>query len=503
MRNRILAVGFLIAGILTACQDTGSASQPDETSITEAAESNGESKIDEDEYKRACQTFDYKEYFRNDQEHIHEKIQVDITIDQMIKGDCRGYDASGNEYYVSDMRDGDDKVRLMEDDYVTVYGEYAGVGEITRAIGDYEDDIFCINAKYIVLHKEDDVFGLEASTETEDGIPVSYLFPSDMNEEASWHSDSTGYYLIPYMEGEVPTILFTGENSTFNYSIVYYADMTSIQPTSNGGLVCTGDMYLNSKEETVLNGTIEITWDSWETIDFPSVRMIDGNQTTDMSMIADDYCYFGPVGIGESEDSEYIFPDSDSRLLTPSDMAGLSAEELRIAKNEIYARHGRMFTSEDLKAYFESKSWYQGYVAAEQFNENVFNQIEKDNIVFIQKYIDNPSGAAGDSDYASRGLAINDPQAIPQIPGVYNYYSNPSDKNSLSMELHIEGGYAYVSFNEDGHQYQRSIDLYNMNDQEYVDDTGNIGIYFDDYGKIATYNDSGDGFLSGSYTYLP
>lgn len=47
--------------------------------------------------------------------------------------------------------------------------------------------------------------------------------------------------------------------------------------------------------------------------------------------------------------SEYILPDSDTRCLTEEDVAGLSEDEIRIALNEIYARHGRIFQSEDLK----------------------------------------------------------------------------------------------------------------------------------------------------------
>ena len=71
------------------------------------------------------------------------------------------------------------------------------------------------------------------------------------------------------------------------------------------------------------------------------------------------------------------------------------------------------------------------------------------------------------------------------------------------MELDVEGGRAYVSFNEDGHQHMRSLELYNINDQEYVSESGNVGIYFDDYGRIATYHDSVNGGLNGVYTFLP
>lgn len=55
----------------------------------------------------------------------------------------------------------------------------------------------------------------------------------------------------------------------------------------------------------------------------------------------------------------YIFPDSDSRLLGESDLKAMSTDELRVARNEIYARHGRFFKDVILVNYFSQFSWYQ------------------------------------------------------------------------------------------------------------------------------------------------
>ncbi|KMP26334.1 TcaA 3rd/4th domain-containing protein [Bacillus wiedmannii] len=55
----------------------------------------------------------------------------------------------------------------------------------------------------------------------------------------------------------------------------------------------------------------------------------------------------------------FIFPDSDSRKLTSTDLAYLSKEQLKIARNEIYARHGHMFQTKDMQAYFSKQSWYR------------------------------------------------------------------------------------------------------------------------------------------------
>jgi hypothetical protein len=53
-----------------------------------------------------------------------------------------------------------------------------------------------------------------------------------------------------------------------------------------------------------------------------------------------------------------ILPDSSSRDLTPGEIAGLTAAQLRIARNEIYARHGYIFESPDLRDHFAAFSWY-------------------------------------------------------------------------------------------------------------------------------------------------
>ncbi|MCU5460742.1 YARHG domain-containing protein [Bacillus cereus] len=55
----------------------------------------------------------------------------------------------------------------------------------------------------------------------------------------------------------------------------------------------------------------------------------------------------------------FIFPDSDIRKLTSTDLTYVSKEQLKIARNEIYARHGHIFQTKDMQAYFSKQSWYR------------------------------------------------------------------------------------------------------------------------------------------------
>lgn len=91
-----------------------------------------------------------------------------------------------------------------------------------------------------------------------------------------------------------------------------------------------------------------------------------------------------------AEEEEYVFADSNSRYLTEEDLDKLTPSELRIARNEIYARHHRLFDDESLQAYFNGCSWYEGRIPPDEFTEayaaSVFNEYELYNKDFILAY---------------------------------------------------------------------------------------------------------------------
>lgn len=80
----------------------------------------------------------------------------------------------------------------------------------------------------------------------------------------------------------------------------------------------------------------------------------------------------------------YILPESDSRYLSMEDLEGLDINTLRLARNEIFARHGRLFQSEDLNEYFSNQPWYHGYLSAEEFDDSVLNNYERTNLDLIR-----------------------------------------------------------------------------------------------------------------------
>lgn len=83
---------------------------------------------------------------------------------------------------------------------------------------------------------------------------------------------------------------------------------------------------------------------------------------------------------------DYIFDDSDYRELTDSDLENLSSFELRIARNEIYARHGKIFKTRGIQEYFKLLPWYEGI--SENIGDEKLNDTEKTNIIKIKEFED-------------------------------------------------------------------------------------------------------------------
>lgn len=80
---------------------------------------------------------------------------------------------------------------------------------------------------------------------------------------------------------------------------------------------------------------------------------------------------------------EFVLPVSSLLPLNREFLVNLSDNELWIARNEIFARHGRIFTNEYLQLRFDSCTWYQGTIAPEQFDDSVLTRTEQDNIQLL------------------------------------------------------------------------------------------------------------------------
>ncbi|MGD6890165.1 TcaA 3rd/4th domain-containing protein [Bacillus mobilis] len=136
-------------------------------------------------------------------------------------------------------------------------------------------------------------------------------------------------------------------------------------------------LYVNQKPVTGLAGE-EITWGPVATDGSATIYLErngeNGRETTKVETVTALSSYTLPFQKKSAEKTVvynvtppttryvyngFIFPDSDIRKLTSTDLTYLSKEQLKIARNEIYARHGHIFQTKDMQVYFSKQSWYR------------------------------------------------------------------------------------------------------------------------------------------------
>lgn len=87
------------------------------------------------------------------------------------------------------------------------------------------------------------------------------------------------------------------------------------------------------------------------------------------------------VSAANAQVSEDMIRLVGKREVTQDDLQGYSAADLRILRNSIYAVHGRIFKSDDLKNYFSRFSWYKPKFANV---DSKLTPVEKKNVATIK-----------------------------------------------------------------------------------------------------------------------
>ncbi len=77
------------------------------------------------------------------------------------------------------------------------------------------------------------------------------------------------------------------------------------------------------------------------------------------------------------------YPQTSTKLLKEADVENLRQEELRLMRNEIYARHGYSFTIKDMQEHFAKVDWYMP-VALDVAGK--LTPIETKNAALIKRY---------------------------------------------------------------------------------------------------------------------
>lgn len=89
------------------------------------------------------------------------------------------------------------------------------------------------------------------------------------------------------------------------------------------------------------------------------------------------------TGENTSAGNYSLYPQASDRLLTKEDVENMSAWDLKIMRNEIFARYGYIFKSEEMRNYFKYEKWY---VPMYDNVDNMLTDVEKKNIDLIKRY---------------------------------------------------------------------------------------------------------------------
>jgi hypothetical protein len=68
--------------------------------------------------------------------------------------------------------------------------------------------------------------------------------------------------------------------------------------------------------------------------------------------------------------------------ITDETLGAMFAEDLRVLRNEVYARHGRIFKDAELQKYFAAQAWYK---PNPDFKDDMLNEIEAKNLAKIRE----------------------------------------------------------------------------------------------------------------------
>lgn len=168
-----LVIIGVLGNLLGETENTSSSGSTGETSSVVQTGGNAVSeqpKETKEEYIASCQEIDYKTLARSPEEYTGKRIKVKIEVSQVLSsgflksGGYRGYE----DYEFNVMEDGstfmekewfiehdpNTEPRVLENDVIVVYGEYAGVKELERVLTNTKEYVPVLTGKYIEIITE-------------------------------------------------------------------------------------------------------------------------------------------------------------------------------------------------------------------------------------------------------------------------------------------------------------------------------------------------------------
>lgn len=269
-----------------------------------------------------------------------------------------------------------------EDGSENIYASYDRDGTMTYlTIALYENGPkmskkLCVDPAGLSIHSSiDEVYMLIAGGATQSWMAYEYDGNGNLVRDINYNQDGSISSWQDY---------YYDENGNSTGYRAYRADGT----VSAYGEYQYDDMgypviYTEYNEDGSKISRSEYSYDAWGSCEKEWDYYGDGDAPDDEIEYVNGYRLYEDV---QTED-EYVLPYSDTRLVSKQDLQGLTKEECRLARNELYARHGRRFgDGGELQTYFDSKSWYEGTVDGDDFKEGWLNEVEISNRNLISSY---------------------------------------------------------------------------------------------------------------------
>lgn len=205
----------------------------------------------------------------------------------------------------------------------------------------------------------------------------------EQSEESEWIACGIEYVFGTEIPGDTAAVLRADYQNPFSESGVYHVNYIVLNETET---LIDGAGFTQEVPVYYMISDVQAFYESYEVFQTKK-NLMDAEIGKIMDTIAGNTADAETAeSVSAVDESEYMIPYSNTQYLTEKDVAELSNDEIRIAINEIYARHGRKYETEDLNVYFSSKSWYEPKYSAEEFGEiegSVLNDYEKKNIEIL------------------------------------------------------------------------------------------------------------------------
>ncbi len=218
--------------------------------------------------------------------------------------------------------------------------------------------------------------------------------------------------------------------------------------------ISIGDQQIVTEDD--VNAFLDVVYGKTDVANLQN--LIGGESTTEET--TEETTEAETTGDTAADEDAYILPESDSRYYDYDEVCDMSVDELNLAIDEIYARHGRKFKTQEIQDYFDAQSWYIPGYDPDDFDaisDDLLNDYEKENVKTLSQARSDQQEAEASEQSGTRftddelaSMAYN--YYVSQYPGAIKTPSfyNVADTEEPNVRL-VELGFAQDEY--DIHYY--------------------------------------------------